>query len=297
MQGLQEAGVDIVNCDVVVGTSASAFVGAKLLAEGSIDGLYKAQLSDPVDREQARLRRVFGPVVVGAIRLSRRPRWAWVAHVWFRHNALRAGVRYVVRYGPTETRRLGPVVRIRRLSAATSPPVLARLGTAAVAAAPRKGEDRGIEYWAEMLALVVDWPSSRLLVTAINTADGIRTVFDAGSGVGLARAVAASTAVPTILTPITVGSSKYIDGGAGSQTNADLASDCDEITVIAPVNRGRLADEVASLRAGTAVTVIEPSPRSRAALGSELLRLLDPARKRQAANAGWQDAAGFGVGR
>jgi predicted acylesterase/phospholipase RssA len=73
LQGLQEAGVDIVNCDVV-GTSASAFVGAKLLAEGSIDGLYKAQLSDPVDREQARLRRVFGPVVVGAIRLSRRPR-------------------------------------------------------------------------------------------------------------------------------------------------------------------------------------------------------------------------------
>jgi len=37
-----------------------------------------------------------------------------------------------------------------------------------------------------------------------------------------ARAVAANAAVPGLFAPINIGDRRYIDGGRGSQTNADL---------------------------------------------------------------------------
>ncbi|MGY2082887.1 patatin-like phospholipase family protein [Blastococcus sp. SYSU DS0539] len=70
----------------------------------------------------------------------------------------------------------------------------------------------------------VDWPAGRLVVTAVDTADGSFAAFDAGSGVPLVDAVAASRAVPTVWPLITIGDRRYMDGGMRSATNADLAA-------------------------------------------------------------------------
>jgi NTE family protein len=59
-------------------------------------------------------------------------------------------------------------------------------------------------------------------------------VFSRDSGVALVDAVAASCAVPGIWPPVTINGRRYIDGGVGSATHADLAAGYDRILVIVP---------------------------------------------------------------
>ena len=47
LHGLREAGVDLVDADVVVGTSAGSVVGAQLTSGTPLEQLYAAQLADP----------------------------------------------------------------------------------------------------------------------------------------------------------------------------------------------------------------------------------------------------------
>jgi NTE family protein len=78
------------------------------------------------------------------------------------------------------------------------------------------------------------WPDA-LRVVAIDADSGERVVFDAASGVSLARAVAASRAVPGLCPPVTVGGRRCIDGALGSATNADVL---DELSlVVVPLGR------------------------------------------------------------
>jgi NTE family protein len=138
---------------------------------------------------------------------------------------------------------------------------------------------------------VRDWPDRRIQVTAVDAATGELAVFDARSGVSLVDAVTASSAVPGVWPPVTIGGSRYIDGGVRSADNADLASGFGRITVISPRGFGPtmpsqlpLRDVVARLRAeGSDVAVIVPDAASAAAIGANPL---DPATRTPASNAG-----------
>lgn len=122
------------------------------------------------------------------------------------------------------------------------------------------------------------------------------------SAASIDRAVMASCAIPGWYAPVTVGSHRYVDGGAWSSTNVDLVAGegLDEVVVIAPmvsfapdrprsfaqiVDRqwratvtSRCLREVAAVHAGgTAVTVLGPSAEDLAVLGTNVMA---PGRRR-----------------
>jgi NTE family protein len=144
------------------------------------------------------------------------------------------------------------------------------------------------------------WPSRRMLLVAVDAQTGQTRVFDRQSGVNLIDAVAASCAVPGIWPPVTIGDRRYIDGGARSNENADLAAGAARIVVLSPLghdsplpSRMPLRDVVGRLAAeGSAVTVITPDEASVAAIG---VNLLDPATRIPAATAGRAQGRGHGA--
>ncbi|WP_328472766.1 patatin-like phospholipase family protein [Actinoplanes sp. NBC_00393] len=137
------------------------------------------------------------------------------------------------------------------------------------------------------------WPATRLLITAVEAETGEVRVFDAASDVPLIDAVAASCAVPLTWPPVTIGGKRYIDGGVRSVANADLAAGSRHVVVLAPVTMsprrsGRPAAQVAALGPQVRSVVVSPDAAARAAIGRNVL---DPARRRPAAEAGRAQAA------
>jgi NTE family protein len=57
-------------------------------------------------------------------------------------------------------------------------------------------------------------------------------VWDATSGAELQRAIASSCAVPGVFPPITIGGSRYMDGGMRTALNADVATGHDTVVVV-----------------------------------------------------------------
>jgi NTE family protein len=123
-----------------------------------------------------------------------------------------------------------------------------------------------------------EWSDRELLVTAVDAFTGEFKVFDRNSGVALVSAVAASCAVPGIWPPVTIGDSRFIDGGVRSGSNADLADGCEVVVIVAPFAGGfgpTVELEAASLREqGAIVEVIAADESSTAAFGTNVL---DPA--------------------
>jgi NTE family protein len=138
------------------------------------------------------------------------------------------------------------------------------------------------------------WPEQRrLLITAVDAGNGEAVVFDRGSGVPLLDAVAASCAVPLVFPPVTINGRRYIDGGVRSLANADLATGCDRVVVLAPVTAalrraGRISWQLASLGPGVRSAAVSPDSEARRAIGPNVL---DPARRAAAARAGRAQAA------
>lgn len=83
-----------------------------------------------------------------------------------------------------------------------------------------------------------EWPSRRLLITAIDTATGELRTFDRDSGVDLVDAVAASCAVPGVWPPVLIQGSLYMDGGVRTLANADLAVGADRVLILVPAAEG-----------------------------------------------------------
>lgn len=134
------------------------------------------------------------------------------------------------------------------------------LGRCALAASPG-GEDAFVARIATRVPAV--WPAG-LRIAAIDAGSGERVIFDRGD---VARAVAASRAVPGLLPPVTIDGRSYVDGALGSATNADVLHG--EVIVIAPLGdapvdrlwREALAREIETLeRDGSHVTVIDAAP-------------------------------------
>jgi NTE family protein len=166
----------------------------------------------------------------------------------------------------------------------------ARVGGLALRAgtAP-EGERRGII--AARLGGDRPWPAGRLVVTAVDTADGEFLPLDAGSGVALVDAVAASCAVPGVWPTVTVDGRRCMDGGMRSPTNADLAAGHARVLVVAPMQGmpgsplgPSLAEEVELLRGrGAEVHVVTGDEAAVRAFGANPL---DPATREPSARAG-----------
>ena len=154
-----------------------------------------------------------------------------------------------------------------------------------------------------------EWPDRPMIVTAVNAHTGELAAFDRDSGVDLADAVTASTALPGLVPTVSINGTHYIDGGVRSTENADLAAGYVNVVVLSPLG-GRsqipperdadragqfeglrrppgadLASQVGALRKqGSRVEVITPDAESRAAMGTNQM---DPATRIPAARAGF----------
>jgi NTE family protein len=191
--------------------------------------------------------------------------------------------------------RMGATAMLRFITAAVWPgdeqKARARLGRAALRARTVPEAERRAVI--ERRVPNAEWPERRLLITSVDAETGELRVFDRSSGVPLPEAVAASCAVPIVWPPITVGGRRYIDGGVRSATNADLATGCDRVVVIAPITfalrRGsRIASQLASLGASVRSVVISPDAQARKAIGGNVL---DPAHRVASARAGHAQSA------
>lgn len=132
------------------------------------------------------------------------------------------------------------------------------------------------------------WPDEReLLIVAVDANTGDERVFGRESGVSLIDAVAASCAVPGIWPPVTIGDTRYVDGGVRSAENADLATGEDVVLVLQAMELPGvldLAEQVESLRAqGSTVLVVKPDEDVVAAMG---VNPLDPTVRTPVALAG-----------
>lgn len=164
----------------------------------------------------------------------------------------------------------------------------ARIGAMALEASSVPEADRRAVIEARLRT--DEWPSRRLVVTAVDAATGELVLFDGTDGTGLVDAVAASCAVPGIWPPVTIGERRYIDGGVRSVANADLAAGSDPAILLAPLaGLGGLGldAELASLGAGRTL-LVQADAAAQQAMG---INPLDPEKRRPAAEAGRRQAA------
>jgi NTE family protein len=127
------------------------------------------------------------------------------------------------------------------------------------------------------------WPERPMLITAVDAHTGEPVVFDRHSGVDLVDAVAASTANGFGVPPYSIGDNRYIDGGYRRNENADLAAGYERVLVLSPFGgRSRhpqewgmhLAAQVGELRArGSRIETIFPDNNSRDAFGGNMMDL------------------------
>jgi NTE family protein len=122
---------------------------------------------------------------------------------------------------------------------------------------------------------VQEWPEKRLAIVAVEAETGSRIAFDAGSGVTLLDAVAASGALPGVYPLVEIDGHRYADGAAHSLYSADLAAGHDVVTILSPIPlnpylQGQLDAEIATL-GGASVNVIVADDASLAAIGPDPL--------------------------
>lgn len=112
LAGLAAGGVDTQKWDLVVGTSAGAYVGARLTGDGSPDPLFAMQTSGNDAAQEEALRILFGAGFVRVLRLSRRPPLRWIAVIWLANLIVTSLMRHAMRHGVRSTatllKTLGP---------------------------------------------------------------------------------------------------------------------------------------------------------------------------------------------
>ena len=214
--------------------------------------------------------------------------------------------------GEMFARQAEPARQTRELTPDISPEDMAMLWEAFTAQADADAEERGRAIGAlaiaahtvpeavrrEVIAARLPehrWPDKPFVVTAVDAETGRLRTFDGSDGVGVVDAVAASSAVPGIWPPVTIGGVRYIDGGVRTSTNADLAAEHRRVLILAPMADPALEAQVAALRERSRVEVVAPDDASLVAFG---LNPLDPAVRAPCAQAGYAqgkriDAGGF----
>ena len=243
--GLADAGVDVTEADLVVGTSAGATAAAQLAGASParlLAGILSAEPPPPS-----------GAAASGGGRGGAAP-----------------AIDHLERTG-------------RIIAAAESPADLRRRLGAAALALDAASDGSGPARWRAAVAARLPsprWPQRTLLITAVDARTGEPVVFDRHSGVDLVDAVAASTSSGL---PYAISEGRYLDGGYRRNENADLAAGFGRVLVLSPLG-GRtrhprewnthLAAQVDELLAGgSTVETILPDANSRNALGDNLMDL------------------------
>jgi NTE family protein len=244
--GLFEAGLDVTDADVVIGTSAGSTAAAQIAGATPIELLAAILAAAPRQRT--------GPAGSDGGRVPTRP----AANHMERTSAIIAAAE--------------DAADMRR-----------RMGAAALemdGASDGSGQTRWRATVAARLPSQL-WPQGRMLITAVDAQTGEPVVFDRHSGVDLVDAVAASCASAFAYR---IGDSRYIDGGYRSNAdNADLAAGHGRVLVLSPFGgRSRtpvdwgmhLATQVTELRArGSRVETIFPDSNSEHMFGANAMDL------------------------
>jgi NTE family protein len=243
--GLFDAGLDVTEADLIIGTSAGSTAAAQITGASPTQLLAAILAAAPQQRT--------GPVGSDRGRVPIRP----VADHMRRTSEIIAAAE--------------DAADMRR-----------RLGAAALemdAASDGSGQTR----WRATVAARLPsqhWPERTVLITAVDAHTGEPVVFDRHSGVDLVDAAAASCASGFAYG---IGDSRYLDGGYRRNENADLAVGYERVLVLSPLGgRSRapldwamhLAAQADELRArGSRVETILPDSDSRNAFGSNLMDL------------------------
>ena len=248
LAGLADAGTDVTDPDHLLGTSAGAVVGAQLRLMADLQALYRAQVEPALQVAE----------------LTPPPDARARSFAFLRRLAAEAP-------GPAERRRrMGEMA----LAAPTVPEAermtVIRARLAPLTSAGSRPEPQS-EPRPQPRPHSPGWPQRPLAVVALDAYTGRTRVFDRDSGVPLADAVAASCAVPGAWPPVTIGDSRYIDGGVRSLANLDLAVGHGRVLVIAPSRDRALAADTESAAAHGRVELITPDGAARAAFGPDPL--------------------------
>ncbi|HEX7167597.1 MAG TPA: patatin-like phospholipase family protein [Acidimicrobiales bacterium] len=259
LAALQEGlGWDSRRAAVVVGTSAGSMTGAALRAGLAPVDLFARAVDAPLTPAGARLVRSM-PAAPTQFPLRRDARKA-------------------------ASRRPAAAASIGRMAMSR-----ASLGAFAAALLPR-GEIAIAELAAAFDPLFRDaWPADALWVCAVRLFDGRRVVFGRdATGVPVARAVAASCAIPGYFAPVDIDGVDHVDGGVHSPTNLDLVAGRGHDVVVvsspmsiagralrlaadAPVRRACRAfldrEAIAVRRRGTPVVAFQPTVDDVAVMG------------------------------
>jgi NTE family protein len=255
--GLFEAGLDVTDADLIIGTSAGSTAAVQMTGAAPTELLAAILDAAPPQRS--------GPAGAGG---GRGPGGPVVSHLERTSAIIGAAA------DPADMRRrLG--ASALELDAASDGSWSARWRATVAARLPSQS-----------------WPERRVLITAVDAHTGEPVVFDRSSGVDVVDAVAASCSSGA---PYAIGENRFIDGGyRRSSENADLAAGCARVLVLSPFGgRSRaplewnmhLAVQVEELRAaGSSVETILPDSFALEAFGDDMM---DLSRRALAARAGY----------
>lgn len=246
--GLFDAGLDVTEADLIIGTSAGSTVAAQITSAPPTELLAAILAAVPQPRT--------GPVGSDGGRIS---------------------------IGPVADH----MERTSRIIATAEDAADMRRKMGAAALEMDAASDDSVQtLWRSTVAArlpSLQWPERPILITAVNALTGEPVVFDRHSGVDLVDAVAASCANGFGVPPYRIGGNRYIDGGYRRNENADLAVGFGRVLVLSPFGgRSRhplewgmqLAAQVEELRGrGSKVETIFPDSNSRDAFGANMMDL------------------------
>ncbi|WP_106815734.1 patatin-like phospholipase family protein [Microbacterium timonense] len=270
--GLAEAGVDLTEADLIIGTSAGSTVAAQVTSGMPPAELFAAIRSEPVGPH--------GP------RPGSPP-----PNGWQRNGSGPAASTRPQLSGPQYMNWSDEII-----ATATDAADMRRRIAAAALERDESGGAAGAR-WREVVSARLPrnrWPRRRVLIPALDARTGDPVVFDRDSGVELVDAVAASTSA---MIPYPIGDNRYLNGGYRRSSNADLATGCARVVVLEPFGgRSRtprewgmdLETQVAELRAGgSRVRTIFPDAGAGDVFNANAL---DPSTRRPAAEGGYAQA-------
>ena len=260
--GLFDAGVDVTEADLIIGTSAGSTAAAQITSKTRPPELLANILTAAPPQRTGPSRADSGPGPIGPAA---------------NHLELLNGIIAAAEDAPDMRRRLGA----------------AALDRDAASDGSRQTQ------WRSIVATRLPsrrWPERAMLITAVDADTGEPVVFDRQSGVELVDAVAASCANGFGVPPFSIGENRYIDGAYRANENADLAAGCARVLVLSPFGgrslhpshwRTHLAAQADDLRAGgSRVETVFPDSSAQNAMGIGM-NVMDLSKRRPSAQAGY----------
>ncbi len=256
--GLMEAGLDVTEADLIIGTSAGSTAAAQITG-ATPPGLLDAILAAAPQRRTGQAQPDGGRVPTGPV--------------------------------ADHLEKMGRIIA----AAPDAAHMRRSMGAMALEADAASDGSEVVRWRATVAARLPSqrWPEQPVLITVVDADTGEPVVFDRHSGVDLVDAVAASCASGL---PYRIGDSRYIDGGyRRSSENADLAAGYGRVLVLSPFG-GRtrlpldwgtqLETQVAELReGGSRVRTIFPDSSSEHMFG---VNAMDLSLRPPAARAGYE---------